>query len=710
VRALDGTNEGPASNTASVTPVDRTPPAAPTAVTAVDRPADQGGAVTVSWAAVGDADLAGYRVYRAPSSAGAFALVSGTLITGTTYTDTGLANGVAVYYVVRSVDTSGNESADSLEVSATPIDNIPPSPPTALVVTDHPSDQGGALDLAWTASASTDTTGYDVYRSLASGGPYTRVTVAPLTSTSYTDDGLTNGVTYFYVVRALDSANESADSNQASGVPADNVAPAPPTGVAAADRPADQGGAVVISWTANTESDLAGYHVYRSLSIGGPFTQANASLVAGTTYTDTGLTNGTTYYYVVRAVDTSANQSANSATASTVPVDDGFPIVPANLVASDRPADEGGAINLTWTANTDPDLAGYNLYRGTISGGPYVRLNSPLLTGTSTVDASGLSNGTRYYYVLRAVDTSANEGDVSGEASAIPLDNLAPVAPSGLTAADRPADSGGAIDLSWSPSSSADVVGYVVLRGTTAGGPYTALTPAVSVTTFADTGLSDGTTYYYRVRALDGASQSVDSNEASAVPINDIGAPARPIGLTAADVPGDNGGAVVVTWTANTEPDLAGYNLYRGTTSGGPYPTLVNTVLIAGTTFTDTGLTNGVTMYYVLTAVDTLANESVPSAQASAAPLDNGAPAPPTGVVAADTPSDEGTALALSWTAVDLHRRYGVQRVPGHDQRGPVHADQHGLGLVHHVRRSRPDPRHDLLLRRPGVRRDERGR
>ena len=634
VTAFDGRNESAASVTASATPVDHLPPPAPTGVTAADRPADQGGAVVVSWAAVTVPDLAGYHVYRAVLSGGVLTRVSTTLLTGLSFTDAGLVNGTTYYYVVRAQDTSGNESADSAEVSVAPVDNIAPLPPTALAVSDHPADQGGALDLVWTVSASTDVAGSHVYRSLTSGTGYVRLTTAPLAGSTFTDSGLTNGIAYFYVVRAVDSANESADSNEASGAPADNVPPAAPTGVTAADRAADQGGAIVVTWSANAEPDLAGYNLYRSLTSGGSYTKVNAVLLAGLSFTDTGLTNGTTYFYVVRAVDTSGNESANSAQASAVPIDDGIPTAPTNVTASDRSNDEGGAISLSWSANPEPDLAGYNLYRSTIAGGPYVKLNAALLTATSAVDASGLSNGTRYYYVLRAVDTSANESVNSAEASAVPADNLAPLAPSGLTAADRPADGGGAIVLAWSASASTDVVGYVVLRGTVSGGPYTALTPAASPTTFTDTGLTDGTTYYYRVRALDGANQSPDSNEASAAPINDLAVPAAPAGLSAVDAPTDDGGALSLTWQANTEPTLAGYNLYRGATSGGPYPTRVNALLITATTFTDTGLANGTASYYVLTAVNAAALESAPSAQASALPVDNLPPAPPAGLAA----------------------------------------------------------------------------
>jgi hypothetical protein len=93
-------------------------------------------------------------------------------------------------------------------------------------------------------------------------------------------------------------------------------------------------------------------------------------------------------------------------------------------------------------------------------------------------------------------------------------------------------------------------------------------------------------------------------------------APAAPTGLVA--TAGD--AQVALDWQDNTEGDLAGYNVYRSTTSGGPFTTPVNGTLLTTSNYTDTGRTNGTTYYYVVTAADNSANESVASAQASATP------------------------------------------------------------------------------------------
>lgn len=108
------------------------------------------------------------------------------------------------------------------------------------------------------------------------------------------------------------------DAATAVGVPIeepDTTPPAAPTGLAASAGDSQ----VSLDWADNSESDLAGYNLYRSTTSGGGYAQVNTSLVTSSTLTDTGLTNGTTYYYVVAAVDATGNESAYSNEASATP-------------------------------------------------------------------------------------------------------------------------------------------------------------------------------------------------------------------------------------------------------------------------------------------------------------------------------------------------------------------------------------------------------
>jgi hypothetical protein len=180
--------------------------------------------------------------------------------------------------------------------------------PAAPVPTDLAATAGDTeVTLSW--SASSGATGYNVKRSTASGGPYTLLS-APK-SPGFTDSLVTNGTTYYYVVSSLNAAGESANSGQASATPAaSSTLPAVPTNLAATAGDTT----VALTWTAS--SGAKSYNVKRSTTNGGPYT--TIATTATTTYTEQGLTNGTTFYYVVSAVN-GAGESANSAQASAAP-------------------------------------------------------------------------------------------------------------------------------------------------------------------------------------------------------------------------------------------------------------------------------------------------------------------------------------------------------------------------------------------------------
>jgi hypothetical protein len=173
---------------------------------------------SLTWTASGGATS--YNVKRGTASGGPYTTVGSPA--GTTYADTSLTNGTAYYYVVTAVNATG-ESGNSNQATATP--KAPPAAPAApLNLTATGGNQ--QVSLAWTAS--TGATSYNVKRATTNGGPYT--TVASPTGTSYTDTSVTNGTTYYYVVTAVSTSGESANSNQASATPsATPPAPTPPT-------------------------------------------------------------------------------------------------------------------------------------------------------------------------------------------------------------------------------------------------------------------------------------------------------------------------------------------------------------------------------------------------------------------------------------------------------------------------------------------------
>jgi fibronectin type 3 domain-containing protein len=144
----------------------------------------------------------------------------------------------------------------------------------------------------------------------------------------------------------------------------------------------------------------------------------------------------------------------------------------------------------------------------------------------------------------------------------------------------------------------------------------------VGEASYTDADLTNGTEYFYRVTAVDtSGNESIGSNQASATP-TDQAPPAAPTGLQA--TAGDR--QVDLGWDANPEEDLAGYDVYRSTSSFQEVAnaTQVNDELVGEASYTDADLTNGTEYFYRVTAVDDAGNESTGSNEASATP--EGAP------------------------------------------------------------------------------------
>jgi fibronectin type 3 domain-containing protein len=194
-------------------------------------------------------------------------------------------------------------------------DETPPSTPTGLSASGN---GGSVIDLDWNDNSEPDLGGYNVYRNGASGGPYGQV-VSGVPASAYSDGGLSCETTYYYVVTAVDvCANESGHSSEKSATTGacTTLPPDPPTNLTAAAAGSSQ---INLDWDDNVESDLDSYNVYRDTSSGGPYSQVASDVVASE-YSDTGVSQSVTYYYVVTAVNTESNESgySNEASATTL--------------------------------------------------------------------------------------------------------------------------------------------------------------------------------------------------------------------------------------------------------------------------------------------------------------------------------------------------------------------------------------------------------
>ena len=198
------------------------------------------------------------------------------------------------YHIIRHVTGAGLQS---------PLPWPPPLPADLTATAGY-----GRVILAWTESSGA--TNYNVKRSTTSGVPYTNNIVGSVTTNGYTDTNVINGTTYYYVVSASNAGGESTNSSEVSATPLPSPAPT-------ILNVTTNYGQVTLTWS--TSAGATSYNVKRSPSSGGSYTTI-ATNITSTSYTDTGVSNGTTYYYVVSAVNTGGEGPNSSEVSATPPI------------------------------------------------------------------------------------------------------------------------------------------------------------------------------------------------------------------------------------------------------------------------------------------------------------------------------------------------------------------------------------------------------
>jgi fibronectin type 3 domain-containing protein len=247
---------------------------------------------------------------------------------------------------------SGALSADEVATFISPL-----AAPTGLTATASNSQ----VALQWNAVARAAS--YNVLRSLTNGGTYSLV--GSVTTTNFTDSGLANdGTTYYYVVTAMNAVGVSAVSQ-----PAGATMPAPPDSPTALTATAGDA-QVLLSWSA--AGGATGYNVKNSTTNGGTYSVIASNLTT-LAYTNTGLANGTNYYYVVSAVNASG-ESADSIQAGARPIS----LTPVQLV----PGVNGGQLEFSWPA----DHLGWTLQVQTNTPGSGLGTNWVPVTDSTNVN------------------------------------------------------------------------------------------------------------------------------------------------------------------------------------------------------------------------------------------------------------------------------------------------------------------------------------
>ncbi|WGX94628.1 fibronectin type III domain-containing protein [Nocardioides sp. L-11A] len=550
---------------------------------------------TITWPAAdgNGAEITDYTVTASPG--GREVGVDGAT---TTATVTGLANGTSYTFTVVATSDVGDSAASAVSNSVVPV-GVP-----HRVIRPTASAGDGSATVTWTAEGneSQDVTKYTV--TTTPGG--TIVTVAGDKRTA-TVTGLANGTSYTFTVAATNASGDGPASEASAA-----VTPAGAPLAVAKPIVARGNESATVAWTAadGNGSPVTGYTV--TAAPGG----RTATVDGSTTHaTVTGLTNGTSYTFTVRATNVIGDGPASVPSAAVVPA-----AVPAQ-VAQPGAERRDGAARVTWTA---ADGNGYAVTTYTVKAAPGGR--TVIVDGTSTAaTVDGLTNGTAYTFTVVAANT-LGAGTVSE-----PSEEVVPAGRPGTVARPTAVRGNASATVTWAATggNGSPVTGYTV---TAAPGGKTA-TVGGDVTTATVGGLDNGTAYTFTVTATNDVGDGTPSQPSTAV------TPAAVPGQVAAPTATRGDGSAVVAW-APAPANGAAITGYTVTAAPGGHE-----VVVAGTTALVNGLDNGTAYTFTVTASNALGDgpASVPSSAVT--------PAGVPGTVAKPTAARGDASAVVTWGA-----------------------------------------------------------
>lgn len=603
-------------------PSDNTPPAIPANVVATAG----FNQVSLDWDDNVEADLSGYTIYRSETSQ-SYGAPLATGVSASDYLDSTALDGAIYYYVVTASDVNGNDSAFSSEVSGEPFDNDPP-PEVSFV---SPSDgttvlEGASIQVEVNATDLDGTiTGVELYLD----SQLVRQEISPPYTwgeASQNDTLLENLAIGSYELEAIATDDDSQTTSViiTLNVVADAVPPAAPVGFAAGLGD----GVVQLTWDANSEGDLASYNLYRSTTSG----VYGAPIVTGLTalsFEDTSVANGTTYYYALTAVDTSGNESSQSAEVSVRPTDvfdfgtdsgkvtvttSGFTTIVPATGSETHVADAYRISN-----GTDTSHENYAFLSNFVDMGGANRSDFEI-TMEARLVTLGQGDKNTYRYGLALFNDISDLEDLGIDALLIYDDgNMNMVLRQGLNSTELASQlfknvggSGRPYPYPTGETYTFDITGTyngdnLDLSYTLSDGSITkTLNHTVNATNYPGT-LFGGVA---RIRN----EFTVDFDSFSMFTAGVDTAPSAPDNLAAA--PGNS--VVTLDWADNPELDLDSYSVYRSTASG-VYGTALETNLQTSD-YVDNTAVNGTTYYYVVTAWDSASNESAISNEVTVTP------------------------------------------------------------------------------------------
>ena len=559
--------------------------------------------ISLHWEDSPGSKSAGYKIFRSQSKEGPFIKIA--QVTQAEYADKGLEKNAVYYYRVKAFDTKNGESDFSKTIHAETA--LTPSPPIILNTEPHVK----SIKIIWSPNPikSADPSkimGYKLYRAKTEMGPYEEAanllgkdlglgidtTLDKLFKINYLDKNLADGEEYYFKVSAYNEKNLESDLS----IPIVGKCLPVVKGVLAEGDMIRQ---IKVSWNAATSEHVKGYFIYRSTSREDGFTKIKKiwDREIHNFLDNKGLKDKTNYYYRVSLFEDSEKEGSMSDVVSAITK--GKPPIPEGLRAKSGIAKK---VKLTWNVSPEEEVRGYKLYRSIQREGEYAPIGKISNREKSEYLDKGtydkpLTDNTTYYYRL----TSYNKVDVESKTTEIvsAITKPRPI---------RPSRFGGEclhvkeIPLFWQPNPENDIIKYHIFMSSGEDKDFSEVACVKGKASYVDKGRKDGWEYRYKIKAED--KDCLISDFSDTITIRTKPKPRAPEGLNAVL----EGAKMILTWSANTEPDIVSYNVFEKGFFG-----LTKVGTVKEPRFIKAGPKPGKSKDYVVTAFDRDDLESEPS-------------------------------------------------------------------------------------------------
>lgn len=512
--------------------------------------------IKLKWAKSDSPQVIGYAVMRSSTMDGAYLQIATTTKPG--YTDDNLKLNETYYYKVKAISKSGIEC----ELTAPLVGKTAPAPLPPIFI-DIKTDLAGAR-LNWYSRpySGSDrnqvTTGFQIHRKAADETDFSPIAKVDAKAVTYLDSDMRNGVSYSY---ALTAFNPDGVESELSSVLDAKVPQAVSNLKAAAGNRKIQ-----LGWTPNDSKIVEGYAIYRSdTQEGGYKSVGQVRGRSSHSFADSGLEDGSTYWYRVSAVLDGKTETplSDAVSAATRP----RPASPTGLTAS---SGEPRRVVLSWLprGSAEDGLKGYNLYRAVEKDGEFVKIaelglgknsftddrekgakGASKLTSLMSDGSKPLTDGATYYYRITCFNEAGSES-LPSEAISATTRPLLPSPQQLKATSGLPAK----VTINW--ESTPEFKEYEVYRGTVGQNEVTRI-KTVKEPFYVDSSVDHGTSYIYAVKGID--SFGIPSIISTSVTGSTKARPAAPKGVMVKDLQGRK----VLEWQANPEKDVFRYNVYK---------------------------------------------------------------------------------------------------------------------------------------------------